>query len=303
MSNELDRAFGALTKDAGYARLAAAQDLRKRGDHRMIAQTVMALAAAAVLVAGVAVGTGVVLAGPHRTAPLPADSSTPSPSRPVSPAAPSGSSSATSPPAVPGSSAAGRTIPKSIPAQAFLGASDVPGKTVDGPTRLGAGGQSLPNFCGADYEHDRQIGVRATQYVAFTEASAPPNSTPKAAIYEDVIVYRGSSAQAFMNDLRAAVRNCPTQTDGVGFTLRNYLRGSLGTGDDSLLIERTRPATGDAGEPTGDGTLHHTYWAVVRIGDSIAFVSNSGWESVSADKADAGFLGKRASIRLAAWRN
>ena len=190
-----------------------------------------------------------------------------------------------------------KAIPSAIPEAAFLQASDVPGKAKGKPRRLGAGDQELPEFCGAGYDQGAAVGIRATQSVFFAGAKDPAESTPKAAIYEDVLVFKGDAATKFMNDLRAAVQGCPSRQGA-----RNYLRGAIGAGDESALIERTRPATDDAGEPVGGGALHHLYWVAVRVGDSVAFVSNTGWESVSAERADTVHLGGKAAARLAAWR-
>jgi hypothetical protein len=116
-----------------------------------------------------------------------------------------------------------------------------------------------------------------------------------------VIVFRADGATAFMEDLRTAVRDCPSHREG-GVASRYYQRGTIGAGDESLLIEQTRPAFGEDGKPVGDGSLHHLYWAVVRAGDAVAFVTNAGWESGSADRGDTVLLGKRAAARLTAWR-
>jgi hypothetical protein len=146
------------------------------------------------------------------------------------------------------------------------------------------------------------VGIQATQSLFFVEADAPPEATPKSASYEDILVFPGDGAERFMANLRSAVGRCASQTVDGGATVKNDDRGEVPAGDDSVLIDRTRPATGDDGEPTGDGSLHHTWWAAVRVGDSIAFVSNTGWESVSAEKDDTVFLAKKAATRLAAWR-
>jgi hypothetical protein len=189
-----------------------------------------------------------------------------------------------------------KPIPDSIPASAFLAASDAPGKAHEKPRRLGSGDQPLPAFCGASYEQKSQIGVRGTQLLLISSADAPDGSTPKAAVYEEVIVFEGDGATAFMTALRKAVTGCATQKDD-----KNYLRGPVEGGDDSELIERTSPATDDAGEPV-EGQLHHLFWAAVRQGDTVAFVSNTGWESGSAEKSDTVTLASRAAARIKAWR-
>lgn len=189
-------------------------------------------------------------------------------------------------------------IPDSIPPSAFLQPADLPGKAKGTPERLDSADQPLPSFCDADYENADQIGVRATQALHFASADAPADSTPKAAVNQDIIVFRGDGAEAFMADLRAAVESCPSASDDR----KNYLRGPIGAGDDSVLIEQTRPAYGEDGEPALDGSLHRLFWAVVRVGDAISFVSNNGWEAASAEQADTVHLGERSAARLAAWR-
>ncbi|WP_433382741.1 hypothetical protein ACQPZX_19560 [Actinoplanes sp. CA-142083] len=251
----------------------------------MRTSTVVAAAAVAATLAG----AGCTKTG--TTSAAPASAEAPSLTRP-SRSAPSATAEPTATP---------RAIPSSIPDAAFLQASDVPGKAKDKPRRLGAGDQDLPVFCDTGYYTGTGVGVRATQSVFFVEADAPPESTPKAAVYEDVLVFKGDGATTFMSGLRAAVQGCGEQKY-EGVTVKNYLRGEVGAGDESVLIERTRPATDDAGEPVGGGALHHLFWAAVRVGDSVGLVSNTGWESVSADRADTVHLGGKAAARLAAWR-
>lgn len=305
MSSEIQRAFAALAEDAGRVRLAAAETVRERADRRLIRQAVTGVALVSVLVLVVAVGAWMFVAYSGKPAPVPAASATPAPSDPVAPSpstsvpgSPSlSASSATAPPATQ------RPMPTSIPAWAFLQTSDVPGRAKAAPERIAQGDSWwLPRLCGADYDQRDRIGIRRTQEILFGSAGAPADATPDAAVYEDIIVYRGDGARVFMADLRAAVRACPSSKTDAGVTVRNYSRGTIGAGDESLLIEQTRPAFGDSGEPVGDGSLHHLYWAVVRIGDSVAFVSNTGWESASADRSDTVHLGRRAAARLAAWR-
>jgi hypothetical protein len=189
-------------------------------------------------------------------------------------------------------------IPSSIPARAFLQASDAPGR---GSTPERRDNGDLPEFCGLSYQQTGRLGIRATQFMYLTEKNPPPDSTPKGTVFEDVMVFRGSGADRFMDDLRAVVRSCPTETRGTT-TVTNVLRGGLGAGDESILIERNQPAFGGDGEPTGDGRLHYRYWAAVRVGDSVAFVANSGWETASAERGDTVHLGRRAGYRLDAWR-
>ncbi|MFI5891447.1 hypothetical protein ACIA5D_15190 [Actinoplanes sp. NPDC051513] len=221
---------------------------------------------------------------------------------PPSAAAPSVAPASAAASATPATGGTTRAIPSSIPDAAFLQAGDVPGKAKEKPRRLGPGDQELPEFCDADYDQGAAVGIRATQSVFFAGPDDPAESTPKAAVYEDVLVFQGDAATTFMSDLRAAVQGCAVQKEESGVTVKNYLRGEIGAGDESVLIERTRPATDDAGEPVGGGALHHLYWTATRVGDSVAVVSNTGWESVSAERADTVHLGGKAAARLAAWR-
>jgi hypothetical protein len=218
--------------------------------------------------------------------------------QPPAPATTGVPASAGSPSAASAPSVAALPIPGSIPDSAFLAAVDVPGKAKDGPHRLGAGDQPLPEFCDTPYEHEDRIGVRGTRSLAFVSDGSPADSVPKAMTFQDILVFRGDGAEVFLDDLTAAVRSCPAGDRGR----KNHLRGEIGAGDESVLIEQTTPAFGDDGEPVGNGSLHSLYWTAVRVGDAIAFVSNTGWESGSAERADTEHLGRRAAARLADWR-
>ena len=192
-------------------------------------------------------------------------------------------------------------IPAEVPDTAFLQSGDVPG-TVKGLSRLSAGERPLPRFCGAPYEQAELLGVRATQRILFSSAGSPPEATPKAAVYEDILVFRAAGAQAFMTGLRDAVTACSSQPDPVGVEVHNFLRGSVGAGDESVLVEQSRPATDEVGEALGDGTEQQRFWAVTRVGDAVAVVTNEGWECCSADQGDTVLLARRATQRLEAWR-
>jgi hypothetical protein len=190
-------------------------------------------------------------------------------------------------------------IPGSIPSSAFLQVSDVPGKAKSGADRLGPGDQPLPKFCDAEMEKADRIGVRATQSLAFASKGAPDESTPKAMTYEDLLIFRGDGAVTFLAGLRDAVKSCAIDTDGK----KNRVVGDVGAGDESVVVEQAAPATAEDGTPLDDGSQHYLYWAVVRVGDAVAFVTNTGWESGSADRADTEYLGRKAAARLSAWRH
>jgi hypothetical protein len=307
MSNELERAFAALSSDADQARLAPAATVRRHGNRQTVAHAVAGAAAVVVLVTGVTFGARMVLAGPGPQLPAPPP---PSPSPSVSPPAPpppaQRSSAPPAPPAndpttpatTPPSSTppSSPSFPRSIPARAFLRASDAPGEGAQ-PERLGAGDHDLPDFCGNDFAQRDDLGIRATQLMFYRSAGAPPESTPKSAVYEDILVFRADGAEKFMADFRAAVSACPSDEPDTNTSL-----GPLNAGTESLLVERSRPATTDEGVPAGDGSLHKIYFAAVRVDDAVAFIADTGWESASADRADTTHLAKRAATRLAAWR-
>ncbi|MEV7628569.1 hypothetical protein [Actinoplanes sp. NPDC089786] len=302
MSNDLERAFASLSADADRAQLAPARAVRRRGDRQTLSRAVAGAAAVIVLVTGVTVGARMVLAGPDRDEPPPVPAASPtltSPSPSPSPSAvaparstPSTTSKSSPPPETPETP----EIPSSIPARAFLQASDAPGEGGT-PERQGAGDHDLPEFCGNGYEQRGDLGIRATQLMYYRSADAPPDSTPKSAVFEDIMVFRGDGAEQFMDDLRAAVRDCPSPKND-----KNVSRGPLGAGDESLLIERNHPAMTDEGVPAGDGSLHRVYFSAIRVGDAVAVVSDTGWESGSADRADTEHLAARAAIRLENWR-
>ncbi|MFG1603665.1 hypothetical protein [Actinoplanes sp. NPDC049265] len=308
MSNELERAFAALSSDADQARLAPADAVRRHGNRQTAARAVAGAAAVVVLVTGVTFGARMVLAGPGPQLPAPPP---PSPSPSVSPPAPppavqrssappppaaDPTTPATTPPSSTPSSPASPKIPGAIPARAFVRASDAPGQGAE-PERLGAGDHDLPDFCGNDFARRDDLGIRATQLMLYKSAGAPPESTPKSAMYEDIMVFRGDGAAKFMADFRAAVSACPSDEPDTNTSL-----GPVGAGDESLLVERSSPALTDEGLPAGDGSLHKIYFAAVRVNDAVAFIADTGWESASADRTDTTHLAKRAATRLASWR-
>jgi hypothetical protein len=189
----------------------------------------------------------------------------------------------------------------SVPDTAFLQPGDMPGQIKGVPVRLGDEERPLPSFCGAAYDQHDRIAVRATFRLLYNSAGSAPESTPKAEVYQDILVFRNDAARAFMTALRAAVAGCASQTDDVGVRVFNVLRGAVEAGDESALIEQRRAATDETGEPLGDGSEQIMYWAAIRVGDAIAFLTVLGWENASADLGDTITLGRRAADRLAAW--
>jgi hypothetical protein len=190
----------------------------------------------------------------------------------------------------------------SVPDSAFLQAADVPGKIKGVPVRLDDGSRPLPSFCGMPYDQGDRLAARATFRLLYNSPGAPAESTPKGAVYQDILVFRENAAPTFVTALRAAVAGCASQSDEVGVRVTNLLRGAVEAGDESTLIEQRRAATDELGEPRGDGSEQSLYWAAIRVGDSVAFLTVMGWECTSADLGDTITLGQRAAERLAAWR-
>jgi hypothetical protein len=191
----------------------------------------------------------------------------------------------------------------SVPDTAFLQPGDVPGQIKGVPVRLGDGERPLPSFCGAAYDQRAHLSVRATFRLLYNSPGSAVESTPKAEVFQDILVFRENAATTFMTALRAAVAGCASQADDVGVQVSNLLRGTVdAAGDESALIEQQRGATNELGEPLGDGSLQSMYWAAVRVGDAITFLTVMGWECASADLGDTITLGRRAAGRLAAWR-
>jgi hypothetical protein len=303
MPNDLERAFGELAADTGRAQLLPAAEVRRLAGNRARRGSIAAVAAVAVLVAGVTVGGRWVLAdGEGRPRPLPpvqsigvspAPSSSPSqvpsglPSSPAGP--PATSKSASSPPAP--------TMPSSIPARAVLTAAD---GNMGELTALDV--RKPPAFCSdTTYPSSSRAAVQKTVKILYRPPNLGADHTATDDIYNTVGVYRGDGAADFLDELRAAVRDCPNGKIG-DIPAKNRLLGSLGLGDESLLIERSFEARDDLGEPVGNGKRSYAYVAVVRIGDAVTRIESYGYESVSSDREVVGALTRKVADRLADWR-
>ncbi|BBH71303.1 hypothetical protein ACTI_79880 [Actinoplanes sp. OR16] len=310
MSNELERAYAALDRDASErALLLPAADLRARARRRTAVRTAATLVAVAVLAAGTTIGVRVALAGPDRPDPiLPATSPTPSVSpSPVSSPSPSSSPSSPPPPSsappssappssAPPSSPAAPAIPKSIPARAMLNKAD---GNMDTFNRLDEP-RAAPSFCsGADFPSEDQAGVRASGWLLFRSPELGPEYTAEDQIYNTVTVYRGDGASAFMDELAAAVEACPEGEVG-DLPARFRDLGPLELGDESLMIERSTAAYNDDGSPA-EGR-RKTFVAAVRVGDAVTMLESSGYESGPSDPDDVEALAATATVRLAGWR-
>ncbi|MBB2944101.1 hypothetical protein FB565_003830 [Actinoplanes lutulentus] len=299
MSNELERAYDALSRDAGRARLLPAAELRGRARRQTVVRSAAGLVAVAVLAAGVTAGTRFALAGGDEPQPiLPAVTTSPqtSPSQQASPS-PSAASSppASSPPASP-SSPGTPAIPKSVPARALLTKAD----SNTGEFTRHDEPRTPPRFCAdASYPSEEAIGVRASVTLLYRSPELSAEYTPEDEVHDTVTVYRGDGAERFMDDLRDNVRLCPTGKLGdLDATFRGL--GSLDLGDESLLVERSTAGYNDDGTPSKG--KRPTYIAAVRVGDSVTLLETLGYESAPSDRDDVESLTATATVNLAGWR-
>lgn len=298
MSSELERAYAALSRDAGRARLAPAADLRRRASRQTAVRSAATLVAVAVLATGATVGTRLVLAGDQRrVSPAPAASG-PASAPPTAAPAPSVTPSAAPPPssAPPaGSPSAPKPIPKSIPARALLTVAEgnvEPAVREDPPRKL--------ELCDkATFPSEKLAGVRASVRLFYREPRLNSSSTPSDTLYNTVTVYRSSGAAGFMDDLRAAVKACP-QGGTSDLPARYRSLGAIGRGDESVLIESSTTAYGDDGTPAVGRRL--TYIVAVRVGDAVTLLETLGYESAATDLADVKALARAATERLTDWR-
>jgi len=304
MPNEIENAFAALSDDAGHARLASAATLRKRADRQTLTRSLTGAAMVVVLVAGVFVGSRFVLAD-DALPPLPPAESTspttappsalPSPSATVKPSTPTAGSDTPSQP--PKLKTTAPVIPGSIPNRAFLTSSDTNGGNRQ---RLGTPSRPLKLCEGAeDFASENLVGVRATVELLYEDSEPGTTRTPLAVVSDTVTIYRGDGAQDFMDEYREMVRDCPKGENGATYSSL----GSLGLGDESVLVQGWTPARGDDGELTNNGKRNYTYYGVVRIGDSIVDVGNSGYESQSVDRRNAEALIRAAVRHVESWRS
>jgi hypothetical protein len=298
MPNEMERAFAALSTDADRGLLLSGPELRRQSGRRRSRTAAVTASATAVLAAG-AIGAGFVLAGGNnqQTVLPPAKSASPTASPTVSSSPPSSSPTVIKPSSRPPSSS-GPAIPKTIPARALLTRTD-PGVSDFRRLEEPAG---LPEFCAkAKFAGRKLLGVTASVSMFYRGPKTPAENTPDDTLTDTVTVFRGDGAQDFLGELRAAVESCPTGKVGDIPAQFDSL-GSLGLGDESVLIERSYEARGDDGEPSGNGSRTSTYIAAVRVNDAVTLIDTHGYESVSSDRSAVESLARTATKRLQEWR-
>ncbi|MBG0562978.1 hypothetical protein [Actinoplanes aureus] len=293
MSNDLERAFAALSRDAERARLAPAAELRRRAGRRTAVRSAAALVAVAVLATGATAGARFALAGEdHRRPDHPADR-VPAPS---ASSAPSTTPVSARPPSGTPRSSRTLNIPADVPDWAML-------KYADGNTdefyRF-EDGKPPPKPCSAaSYPSEKRVLVRATVRLLYRAPELGPEYTPSDEVRNTVTAYRATGAEEFLDELRAAVRSCPEGKLGSAPAAFRSL-GSMGLGDESLLVERSTEGYNDDGTPSGN--RRRTYIAAVRVNDAVTLLETYGYESVPSDRSVVESLTRAAADRLTTWR-
>lgn len=269
--SELDQAYRALAHEADTVRLAAPDALRSRGDRRARVRVTAVAVAAAIAVGSAVAGTQWVFrADGTSPAPLPpaaTPSTTPppptaSPSAPTSPTPERSTSKApTTPPPTP--------APKSIPNSAFLQKSDAngPREVYDEPSE-----EVLPSLCGASFDSDRDIDVERSRRVTYWNPPYREGYVPDGTFRQTIRVYEAGRATRFLAEVRDAVADCPTEDDH-----RYRMLSAPKRGDESLMFELRYPFVPPDGEP--DGTYDVRMVSVVRIGDAVTILYETGWEA------------------------
>ncbi|MFU8852443.1 hypothetical protein ACNAW0_15865 [Micromonospora sp. SL1-18] len=308
MSRELTSLYRALAADSDGRALPAPDQVRRRADRRARHRTTLGALTAAVLVAGTAVGTQLVLAaGPDARPGPPAVTPTAGPST-ASPSSGTPSPSAIPPtrsgtpnpapasirPAAPTTRPA---APTSIPDRAFFA---LPPANDTGAGSQFLPGPVLPPLCGAR-PGETQVVVRRARTLPFKLAGAPAEAVPGGSYRHSVTVYRAGRAVEALRELRQAVRDCPRQDlpDAPGVTATQRLLGGPGYGEESMLFEIRTPYRDVNGDPTGDDEVHLV--RAVRIGDVVTVLWEQGWESSSTDRPQFEADSRRATEAIRRW--
>ncbi|BCB91278.1 hypothetical protein [Phytohabitans suffuscus] len=292
--SELDQAYRALSHEADTVRLAAPEALRSRGDRRARLKVAAVAVAAAVAVGGAVMGTGWVLRAdgtspaPLPPAATPSDTPAPPTSAPPATAPPTPQGSTSAPPSTPPRNAA----PKSIPNSAFLQMSDTNGRepVVDTP-----GEDQLPPLCDATFASDRDVDLERSRRATYWKAPGREGYVPDGTFRQTIRVYGAGAASRFLGEVRAAVADCPADGNDRYRPVSAPRRG-----DESLMFELRYPTRSVEGDPTGGDDVRLV--SVVRIGDVVTILYETGWEdgwSAEPDVVNA-FTGK-AVDRIRSW--
>jgi hypothetical protein len=317
MSSELSRLYRALAAEVTDTALAAPDAVRRRADRNARMQMAVTTAAAAVLVAGTAVGVPAVLTGDGSPPPPEVGTTTtPATGRPSPTGSPSPTGGATSPPTAtgtpstttprPGRSSSAPTAPAvpapppaptSIPDRAFF---EQPANTKKDEPRFLGSENMLPELCAATYPADRSLLTRRTRHLIYKLPSSPadPSYVPDGSFDHTITSYPNGVAATWMAELRTAVENCRTQTIS-GFTYRQRLVAGTRYGDESMLIEVSTPNRDVNGNPTGGDEIRLV--SVVRVGNVVTVLYEQGWEGTSSDRALVDDFTRRAVSAVRAW--
>lgn len=310
MSSELSRLYRTLAAEVTESALAPPDAVRRWADRTARTRIAVTVASAAVLVAGTAVGASAVLTGPDSTPPGVVGTPTPETSRPgptvSNSPTPGGTPSADTPaplrssPSRPSSAPATSPLPPaptSIPDRAFF---RQPANTVKDEPRFLGSENMLPELCAAAYPADQSLLARRTRHLIFKLPSSPadPTYVPDGSFDHTITSYPHGVAATWMAELRAAVRECPTQTIS-GFTYRQRLLAGTRYGDDSMLIEVSTPNRDVNGNPTGGNEIRLV--SVVRVGNVVTVLYEQGWEGTSSDPDLVADYTRRAVAAIAAW--
>ncbi|BCB75580.1 hypothetical protein GCM10022251_28070 [Phytohabitans flavus] len=292
--SELDQAYRALSHEADTMRLATPEALRARADRRNRVRVTAAAVAAAIAVGSAVVGTQWVFrADGTSPAPLPPGAtSSPTPPAPTSApptsASPTPQRATTAPPTTP----SGNTAPKSIPNSAFLQVADTNGRepVVDTPSD-----DVLPALCDATYASDRSIDLQRSRRVTYWTAPGREGYVPDGTFRQSIRVYEPGRASRFVDELRDAVAACPSDGD------RRYRTVSAPKqGDQSLMFEVRYPTKDPEGNPTGGDDVRLV--SVVRIGDVVTILYETGWEAGwSAEPDVVNAFTDKAVDRIRSW--
>ncbi|GAA4455124.1 hypothetical protein [Phytohabitans houttuyneae] len=292
--SELDQAYRALAHEADTVRMAAPQALRTRGDRRARVRVAAVAVAAAVAVGTALAGTQWVFrADGTSPAPIPpaaTPSATPPPptASPAATTSPTPSRSTSTAPSTPPPTAA----PKSIPNSAFLQKVDAngPEQVADTPSE-----DVLPSLCGASFATDRDIDLERSRRITYWNPPYREGFVPDGTFRQTIRVYEAGGATRFLAEVRAAVADCPTEDD------RRYrMLSAPKRGDESLMFELRYPFVPPDGEPNGNYDVRMV--SVVRIGDAVTILYETGWEagwSVEQDVMNT--FTSKAFNRLRSW--
>ncbi|PSK64058.1 hypothetical protein B0E53_03995 [Micromonospora sp. MH33] len=305
MSRALNRLYRALAADTDERVLPAPDRVRRRADRRARQRAAFGGLTVAVLVAGTAAGTRLVLAAaPDADPGPPATTGSPAPSPTATPPGPSPSRttpppSARTPDAPPKTSARPPDArPTSIPDRAFFALASA---NDAGTGSVFGSGPVLPALCGAR-PGEEGIVTRRARYLAFKLADTPEGHVLDGSYQHSITVYRDGRADDAMDELRQAVRDCPTQPGsdgGEGLTSTQRLLPDAGYGDDSVLFELRRPTTDYEGAPAMEEVVRLV--RAVRIGNVVTVLWERGWEGTSSPRSQVDKDSRRAVLAIRDW--